>query len=184
MIRGKNTEKALAKQLIAGVAKHLSNVSTLTIDNGTFTPAQIEASLQALIDLRTTVEEAKAATMAKIATENTQAVPLRRQLSALVAYVRASFGDAPDVLADFGLKPKKAPTPLTIEKMAAASAKRAATRAARHTMGSKQKKAVKGTITTIVTVPATSAPQPVGPGPVATAPQGTNGVTAPRATLA
>ncbi len=184
MIRGKNTDKALAKQLIAGVGKHFSNVSTLTIGNGTFTPAEIEASLQALIDLRTAVEDASAATMAKIATENAQAAPLRKRMSALVAYVRASFGDdSPDVLADFGIKPKKAKAPLTIEKMAAAAAKRAATRSARHTMGSKQKKAVKGTITTIVSLPTTSAPQPVAPSPVAGAPsQGTNGVTAPRAT--
>jgi hypothetical protein len=42
-------------------------------------------------------------------------------------------------LADFGLNPKKARTPLTIEEKAAAAAKRKATRAARHTMGSKQK---------------------------------------------
>jgi hypothetical protein len=87
----------------------------------------------------------------------TQGPPLRSRMAAFVAFVKASFGPTPDVLADFGLKPKKAPTPLTIEQKAAAAAKRAATRAARRTMGAKQKKAVKGTITTIVSTPASPA---------------------------
>ena len=59
-----------------------------------------------------------------------------------MAFVKASFGNAPDVLVDFGLSPRKATTPLTAEQKAVASAKRKATRAARHVMGSKQRKAV------------------------------------------
>ena len=180
MIAGKSTETILATQFIAGIKKHFSNASSLAFGSGTVTPAQIEASFQTLIDLRTAVEDAKAATLAKIAEENTQAAPLRRQLSVFAAFVRVTFGETPDILADFGLKPRKARTPLTIEQMAAASAKRAATRAARHTMGSKQKKEVKGTITTIVSTRA--APQPVAPSPVASAPeQGASAVAAPRA---
>ena len=64
---------ALAKQLIAGTQKHFSTVSSLTFGNGTFTPAQVEASLQTLIDLRTAVDDAKAATKAKIVAEAAQA---------------------------------------------------------------------------------------------------------------
>ena len=182
MDRGKNTETVLAKQLVAGIKKHFSNASSLTFGNGTFTPAQIEASMQTLIDLRTAVEEARAVTQAKVAAENAQAAPLRSQMAALVAFVKVTFGNTPDVLADFGLKPNKARTPLTISQKAAASAKRAATRAARHTMGSKQKKETKGTITLIVPTPTTPAPQPVAPSPVASAPnQGNGAVAAPHA---
>ncbi len=64
---------------------------------------------------------------------------------------------------NFGLKPKKTRTPLTIDQMAAAAAKRTATRASRHTMGTKQRKDVKGTITTIVTPQPAAAPAPVAP---------------------
>jgi hypothetical protein len=52
--------------------------------------------------------------------------------------LKAAYGSALDVLADFGLKPKKARTPATVEAKAAAVAKRTATRAARHTLGSVQ----------------------------------------------
>ena len=180
MTTGKNTDVALATQLVAGTKKHFSTVSSLAFGNGSFTPAQVEASLQTLIDLRTAVEEAQSVAKAKIVAEAAQAPSLRSQMAAFVAYVKATFGSSPDALADFGLKPKKTRTPLTIDQLATAAAKRAATRAARHTMGPKQKKAVKGTITTIVTPQPTPAAAPVAPSPVVSAPsQGTSGGTAP-----
>jgi hypothetical protein len=169
-IRTKETDVALARQLIAGFRLHMSTISSLTVDGVSFTPAQIEAFLQELIDLRTAVDDAKSATKAKIVNEEAQAPALRSRMAALVAIVKGSFASSPDVLADFGLKPKKAATPLTIGQMADAAAKRAATRAARHTMGPKQKQRVKGTITTIVPPPAATAPAPVAPSPVANAP--------------
>ena len=151
MTTGKETDVALARQLIAGTKQHFSTASSLTFGNGTFTPAQVEAFLQTLIDLRTAVDDAKSGTKAKIVAEAAQGPSLRSQMAALVAFVKATFGDSPDALADFGLKPKKARTPLTIDQLAEAAARRAATRAARHTMGPKEKQKVKGTITTIVT---------------------------------
>ena len=175
---GKNTDVALAKQLVAGTTKHFSTVSSLAFGNGSFTPAQVEAFLQTLIDLRTAVQGAQAVAKAKIVAEAAQAPSLRSQMAAFVAYVKATFGSSPDALADFGLKPKKTRTPLTIDQLAAAAAKRAATRAARHTMGPKEKSKVKGTITTIVSQP--TAPAPVAPSPVVSAPtQGTSSGTAP-----
>ena len=170
MTTGKGTDTVLAQQLIAGTKKHFSTASSLAFGNGTFTPVQVETAFQTLIDLRTAVDDAKAATKARIALEDAQAGPLRSQMAAFVAFVKATFGSTPDVLADFGLKPRKAPTPLTLDEKAAAAAKRKATRAARHTMGTKQKKEVKGTIQTIVTAPATPASTPVAPSPVASAP--------------
>ncbi len=135
----KNTVVALAGQLIAGTKKHFPAASSLAFGGGTFTPAQVETSLQTLSDLRTAVNDAKAATKAKLADEKTQAPSLRTQMSTFVTYVKATFGDSPDILADFGLTPKKVKAPLTIAQKATAAAKREATRAARHTMGSKQK---------------------------------------------
>src|SRR5258708_16879292 len=145
MNTGRNTDVALATQLVAGTKQHFSNVSSLTFGNGTFTPVQVEAFLQTLIDLRTAVDDAKSATKAKIIAEAAQAPSLRSQMSAYVAYVKATFGNSPDVLDDFGLKPRKTRAPLTIDQLAAAAAKRAATRVARHTMGPKKKLTVKGT---------------------------------------
>jgi hypothetical protein len=174
----KNTVASRAKQLIAGAQKHFSTASSLAFGGGTFTPAQTVASLQTLADLRTAVDDAKAATKAKIAAEAAQAPALTSHMAAFVQYVKATFGNSPDVLADFGLKPKKAAAPLTVDQKAAAAAKRAATRAARHTMGSKQKKDVKGTITTIVqSTPSTAAKPVVQQSPVASAPTQSVGST-------
>jgi hypothetical protein len=180
MTTGKDTDVALATQLVAGTKKHFSTASSLTFGNSTLTPVQVDAFLQTLIDLRAAVDDAKAATKAKIIAEAAQAPSLRSQMAAYVAYVKATFGNSPDALADFGLKPRKVRAPLTIDQLADAAAKRAATRAARHTMGPKKKQSVKGTITTIVTPPSASAPAPVAPSPVASAPQtGASAVTAP-----
>jgi len=141
-----------AGQLIAGTKKHFSNVSSLTFGSGTFTPDQIESSLQTLVDLRTAVDAAKAATKAKLAAEQAAATPARSLMAAYVVFVKATFSKSPDILADFGLKPKKVTTPLTVEKKAAAAAKRKATRAARHTMGKNQKKDVKGAVSAALVV--------------------------------
>jgi len=183
MPKGKNTELDFARQLIAGTNKHLSGLSSLMLESGTVTPAQIESSLQTIIDLRTAVDDARAATKAKLAEEHAQLAPLRSRMAALVAFVKAAFSKSPDVLADFGIKPRKTMTPLTIEQKAAAAARRAATRAARHTMGASQKKKVKGTVTTIVVPTASTASSPVAPSPVASAPNpGTSGGATPHGT--
>jgi hypothetical protein len=166
--RNKETDVALAKQLIAGFKQHFPAVTSMTIGGQPLTPAQIEQFLQTLIDLRAAVDDAKSATKAKIQTEASQAPALRSRMAALVTIVKGSFGNSPDVLADFGLKPNKVRTPLTIDQKAVAAARRAATRAARHTMGPKQRQQVKGTITTIVSPPPADAPKPVAPAPHAT----------------
>jgi hypothetical protein len=121
--------------------------------SGTFTPAQVEAQLTLLSSLRASVQAAQAVVKAKLADETAQAPALRELMLAFIAFVRATFSNSPDVLADFGLAPKKARTPLTVEQKAAAAAKREATRKARGTMGKKQKLAVMGNVTGVVVTP-------------------------------
>jgi hypothetical protein len=124
----------------------------------TLTIAQIETQLNGFASLRTNVDPARAAFQAKIATESAQATAMRAFISALVRIVRGAFGNQPDVLAGFGLEPIKPKTPLTVEQKAAAAAKRAATRAARGTKGSKAKLAITGDVTGVVVTPVTTAP--------------------------
>ena len=156
----KATVVTSATQLIAGVTKRFATGTQVSFAGGSFTPAQITSKLQALVTLRTDVDTAKASTKAKLAAESADAPALRTFMSALVAYVKAVYGTQPDVLADFGLTPKAPRTTPTIEDKAAAAAKRTATRAARHTMGSKQKPDVKGAVTGVTITPV-SALQPV-----------------------
>ena len=85
-------------------------------------------------------------------------------IQALKDLLIAQFGNATQTLADFGLAPHKTRTPLTVEQLAAAKAKRDATRAARGTEGPKAKLAIKGTTTApAVTPPAAPATPPAKP---------------------
>jgi hypothetical protein len=161
----RTADAALAKNLIAGTAKRLGNVGQLTLAGNTFTPAQVTDKLQQLVALRNDVNAAKAALQVKVAAEQATAPSLRDFMVLFVAYVRATFAGLADALADFGLQPKKARAPRTADELAAANAKRKATRAARGVMGKKQRKVVKGDVTGVTITPIV-APQPVAPQPV------------------
>ena len=92
-------------------------------------------------------------------------------LRALKRQVLAQFGDNQDAtstLADFGFAPTKVTAITAVAKVASVEKTRA-TRVARHTMGSKQKKLVTGTVAPTAPPPATPAPTPA-PSPVASAP--------------
>jgi hypothetical protein len=58
--------------------------------------------------------------------------------------IKASLGRKNAVLASYGIAVEKEPVPLTSEELALRAERNRATRAARHTMGSKQRAAIKG----------------------------------------
>jgi hypothetical protein len=174
---GKGQVVVVAKQLIAGTGKHLTNTTPVAFAGGSFTADQITSKLQQLVDLRSEVDAAKATTKAKITAETTETPALRAFASAFRSYVKAVFSTSPDVLADFGINPKVR-VPPTVEDKAAAVAKGAATRAARHTMGSTQKKGIKGAVTGVLVTPITAAPPTVTPQSSPTAPATSVGTTA------
>jgi hypothetical protein len=175
--QGKGTVVALAEQLIAGTNKHLANTAQVLVAGQSRSPAQVTAELQALVNLRNDVEAAKASTKAKLAAETADMPARRIFMNAFVTFVKAAFGTAPDVLADFGLHPKTR-TPLTVEAKTAAAAKRKATRAARHTTSAKQKKGVKGAVTGIVVTPITAGQSVATAAGSASAPATSTGTTA------
>jgi hypothetical protein len=159
---GKETQATRVKQLLAGINKHFTDASAkLTVGSVTYTVAQLTSLLQSFVDIRAATDAAKAAASARVLAETAQAPPLRDAIAAFVAYVRASFGNSPDTLADFGLSPRKARAPLSAEQTATAVAKRQATRQARRTMGSQQKKAVKGSVQVTITSTPLAPAQPI-----------------------
>jgi hypothetical protein len=172
-IRHKEQIVVLAKQLIAGTAKHLGSATQVSFTGGSYTPADITTKLQQIVTLRSDVDAAKASTKAKLTAEKTVMPSLRSLMAAYVTYLKAIYGDSPDVLADFGLS-LKSRAPLTVVAKAGAVAKSAATRAARHTMGSRQKKAVKGDVTGVVVTPVSPA-RPTVATPEGTAAPATSG---------
>jgi hypothetical protein len=178
-ISNKATGVVTAQQLSAGTAKHLSNGTSVTFLGSSFTADQITSKLQLLVTLRSDANAAKATAKTKIANEAAQLPALNAFMTAFKAYLRVTYGTSPDVLADFGMQPKTR-APLTVEAKAAAVAKGSATRAARHTMGSKQKKGIKGAVTGVLVTPITaSTPSVTASGSPATPATsgGTNGTT-------
>jgi hypothetical protein len=165
----KAAEVTQATQLIAGVNKTLATTPSFTVAGTVYTPAQVTTDLQQIVTLITDVDTAKSVVQAKLAVENAQLPALRVVMAALVAYVKLTWGNSPDVLATFGLKPKKAATkPTTMEKVVAV-AKRASTRKARGTTSKKAKMAIQGNVADVVVTPietqpvATPSPSPSAP---------------------
>jgi hypothetical protein len=178
--KSKADKASLVMSLITGTNKHYPTGSqVLSFGGATHTVTALTQLFQSFVDLRNAVIASQAATKAKVATERAQAPSLLVVIDEFVAFVKVTFGNQPDVLADFGLAPPKARAPQTAEQKAVAAAKRVATRAARHTMGSNQKKGVKGAVTATLVVtpqagsaPTVTAPAAVAPAPVAPAPAG------------
>ncbi len=162
---GKNETAALVTKLIAGTKKRFPNGGQqLTFGGATQTVDQVTTQLNGFVTNRAAVVAAQTDAKAKVDAENAQMVSLMLFIRAFVKFIRSTFGNAADVLADFGLEPTKAPTPPTAEAKAAAVAKREATRAARGTTSKKAKKGIKGNVTaTLVVTPAAPAPQPSAP---------------------
>ncbi|MGH7283652.1 MAG: hypothetical protein ACRELY_19165 [Polyangiaceae bacterium] len=143
-------------------------------------PKEISAAFQSEIDTSDTVDQlALKLSAARQAQHDAQA---RSQsiTAAIKALVISQYGDASPVLAEFGFSPRKVATKTVAEKMLVVE-KSLATRAARHTMGSKQKASIHGDVNAPAATPPTAPAIVATPAPApASAPAlngASNGVT-------
>lgn len=139
-------KKALVQSitsLIAGTKKNLPN-GTLVLNGQSYTSSSLEALLQSLGDALAKSSAAQATWHDTLQQERALRAQVRPVLAAYTTWLLATYGSSPAILVEFGVTPRKGRAPLDAKKQAAASAKTAATRAARHTMGSKQKKGGEG----------------------------------------
>ncbi|HEY3816956.1 MAG TPA: hypothetical protein VGL81_07295 [Polyangiaceae bacterium] len=156
----RTTLRDRCRNAIAGVKKDLASVTTITLNGVDYTAATLTTLLQSFIDLADAAVTARASWLIAVQKEAVMLTQILGVLSALKAYVTLKFGPgAVDTQADFGFSPKKAVT-RTVEEKAASAAKARATRAARHTMGSDQEKAVTGASVAQPVTPATPTTNP------------------------
>jgi hypothetical protein len=160
-------------QMIAGIEKHLTGAS-LVLSGKTYTSAELVAFLQGRVDAAKATQVTRAAWLNAAASERAKALETKDFVSTLKQALLVMFGQAIDTLSDFGIAPRKRAVTDPETKVEAAKRSRA-TRAVRHTMGSKQKQNVKGTVVSIVTEASAAAPIPA---PSAPTREG-NSVTAP-----
>ena len=161
--------------LIAGIQKQFPNGS-FTFGNTAYTTATLTQAFQSLANAYSDLNAAHARVKdagLTLTTMQTQVGPLVRNCK---HFIQSAFGTSPQTLADFGMQPTKARTPLTVEQKVVAVAKLRATRKARGTTSPKQKLAVKGNVTSVVITPVT---QPAASSPTATPTVGASTASAP-----
>lgn len=147
--------------LIAGTQKHTPN-ATLTFGNATYTTASLVQILRALADAMSAHDVAQARAkdvLLALRDASAKAGPVVR---AYRRFLVATYGNATETLADYGLKPPKVRAPRTSEQKAQATAKLRATRKARSTTSKKQKASIHGTVSAQAQAPQppTAPPKP------------------------
>jgi hypothetical protein len=187
------TDEITADQkLIDGLNKHATSIPGIVIAGASATTKDIVVTLQSRVDSARTVQSSRASWLAAVQTDRALRDKTKTYVSGLRQALLVAFAGQIDVLADFGLTPRK-PRVVTPEEKVATAAKARATRVARHTMGKKQKAAIKGTVAPtepapapapsppVASPPATPAPTPVMPAPApgVTTPAPVLPVTAP-----
>jgi|HubBroStandDraft_1064217.scaffolds.fasta_scaffold52392_3 hypothetical protein len=175
----KATALAHVQALIAGTSKHFPNGS-FTVGNTAYTTASLVQALQGQADALTALAAAHASVKDAVIALRASDVKVGPLIRDYTSILRGTFSTATAQLADFGLQPPKARTPLTGDRRALAAAKQKATRIARGTTSKKQKLAIRGDVTGVVVTPVTlagaspapPAAAPAGPAPTTTASSG------------
>jgi hypothetical protein len=172
----RTTQQDRNRKSIAAIQKYLSQLASMFIAGVAYTPAQFIALLQKDVDLADAASNAKEDLRVAAAAAREQRATMAPIMVGFRAFLENMFTD-PSTIAEFGF-PVRSRTGLTVEAKAVAADKRAATRAARHTMGPKQKKDIKGTVAPTEPETPSPAPAPVTAAPVATAPASGGSTTA------
>ncbi|MGH7294364.1 MAG: hypothetical protein ACRELB_05510 [Polyangiaceae bacterium] len=160
----KTARVARIKAIQAGLTKYYASTNLVLVGTS-YTPAGLQAFLQADIDAINGSKSAQANWLTAVKVESDTDTKTDPVLRAIAAQVKAQYGESQNagaILADFDLSPRKLVT-LNAEQLAAKAAQLRATRAARNTMGSREKAKVKGVVPSASTQGATaSASSPAG----------------------
>jgi hypothetical protein len=134
------------QHLMDGTKQFLGKFTSLPVGSEELTPAQIVAVFEELLASGKNVVTATDAKTTAVKADDDLRVKYAEFMISFKRIVVGMFAKSPDKLGVFGLKaPKKAT--VKVETKAVAIKKVEATRKARHTMGSKEKKQVKGVVT-------------------------------------
>src|SRR5258708_4164973 len=133
------------RALMAGTQAHTPNGS-LTFGNATYTAASLVQMFQSLVDAMTAHDDAQAKAKDVLLVLRDVSTKVGPVVRAYRRFLVATYGNATQTLADYGLKPPKAKAPQTSEQKAKAAAKLRATRKARGTTSKKQKALIHGVI--------------------------------------
>jgi hypothetical protein len=162
------SKAALATRLqsmIDGLQKHSPN-GQFTLGGTIVTTAFLVTLFQSVLTAMANVTAAQASATDAVAAMNAAVAKAGPTYLSLKRDLLNTVGTATSTLADYGLEPPKARTPMTSAEKTAAVAKAKATREARGTTSKKQKLKVTGNVTGVTVTPITvsaAAPAPTAP---------------------
>jgi hypothetical protein len=136
---------AKLQALIAGTQKHTPN-GQFTLGNAAYTTSSLVQLLGSLVAAMTAQNTADATAKDALLAVSAADAKVKPIVSAYRKYLLATYGNAVQILDDYGLTPAKAPKPLTVEAMSAKVAQNQATRKARGSVGPKKRSEIKGTV--------------------------------------
>jgi hypothetical protein len=127
------------QKLIEGITKHAAVIATLYVNGQPFTAAQAITTLQSRVSTGNAVPPAKAAYKQAVQADRDERTQTKAFVTGLRQALLLMFTGQPEVLADLGIEPRKAPAARTAAEKQAAVARARGTRQLRHTMGPKKK---------------------------------------------
>jgi hypothetical protein len=144
-VKTRDGQLSADQKLIDGTEKFLAKYPELPVGSQNMATTDIVKVFQGRIGTSKAVLTADAARTAAIKADRDERQKTSAFVQAFRRMVLGMFLQSPDTLATFGLKAPKA-VKKDVETKSTAVAKSKATRKARNTMGTKQKKTVKGTV--------------------------------------
>jgi hypothetical protein len=129
-----------------GAQTALINGKTLTIDGVVYNQQSFIQAVGVMVGRYDAVRHDRTQLAADIVTRNANEAAVQKFLDLTEIAVAYTFGEDSAEYTDFGFKPKKKPVELTAEQKQLKVDRMRATRTARNTLGSRQKKAVKGVV--------------------------------------
>jgi hypothetical protein len=149
--------------LMKGITDGLAGVDSFVFRKVTYTRLQLLAELQSVVDAANAGKVARAAFQVAVAKGRAVLANVAPVRAGVKTYLQSRFGkDAPE-LQSFGFAPAKKPA-RTVASKAKAIAQAQATCKARHTVGSKVKKTIKGTVATADSASSAAHPIPAPTG--------------------
>jgi hypothetical protein len=152
--------RADLQQLLQGIEAVVPDGSSLPVGSGNETKADMVAAITQVLAVYNTAEAQRVAIKATriqlMETSTADRTLYTKLKDAMVAY----FGKGSPLLTQFGIKPRQPRRPLTSEQNVVRAEKARMTRAARHTMGKRQKAGVQTDAKLTVSVQAETASAP------------------------
>jgi hypothetical protein len=140
--KAKATLEAELRALVVGL-QSLVGVDTFVLAGKTYSKTDLITAINTFLAISDAVVVALTQYRAAVATLRAARTGIRQLRSLLRGFLESRFGKGSPELAKYGFG--SSPKTPTVEEKASALEKSKATREARHTMGPRQKKAVKGT---------------------------------------